>query len=377
MPDRPILSVREVHKSFKQVQVLRGVSFDITPGAFAVVYGLPGAGKSVLLRAIVGLESIDSGRITIRGTNVAGVHAGKRNIGYVPQSFALFPNRSVRDNIAYPLTLSGVDRSEISSAVDSIATMLQIREHLDKLPAHLSGGQKQRVAIARGLVKNTELFLLDDPLAGLDFKLRERLIDDLRELQDTLGATFIYTTSDPVESLGLAERLLALDGGSIVDDQPPLSMYRYPKHVFSAERVGFPAGNSVRTVVSTDGTRPSCEIPGIGTLVLPTATGLWDRREVTLVIKPEDVAFAIGSAATTSAVEFEARIQLREDLGGEEIVYLEVEGLPLRSVQRRGPDGYRGGDSVRLRIDAARIRVFDGRTGVFIANGEELIDARN
>ena len=233
MPDRPILSVREVHKSFKRVQVLRGVSFDIGPGAFAVVYGLPGAGKSVLLRAIVGLESIDSGRITIRGENVAGVHAGKRNIGYVPQSFALFPNRSVRDNIAYPLTLSGVDRSEISSAVDSIATMLQIREHLDKLPSQLSGGQKQRVAIARGLVKKTELFLLDDPLAGLDFKLRERLIDDLRELQDTLGATFIYATSDPVESLGLAERLLALDGGSIVDDRPPLSMYRYPTRIGS------------------------------------------------------------------------------------------------------------------------------------------------
>ena len=174
----------------------RPVLTDLTVSALAasltVIYGPPASGKSVLVRALTGLETPDAGRIILRGQDVTHEPPAERNIGYVPQSFALYPHLSVRANIAYPLDLAGVPAAEAREVVANAAAMLNIEEHLDKKPDQLSGGQKQRVAIARGIAKRTDFFVLDDPLAGLDFKLREQLVDDLRELNNATGASILY-----------------------------------------------------------------------------------------------------------------------------------------------------------------------------------------
>jgi len=378
MAERVILRVNGIQKAFRTNTVLRDVSFDVREKEFTVLYGLPGSGKSLIFRLIMGLDTADAGTIEIRGDDAISMLPGERNIGYVPQSFALFPDRSVHDNIAYPLTFTDMSKDEISHAVEEVAKMLQIQDHLQKLPSQTSGGQKQRVAIARGLVKKTEIYILDDPLAGLDFKLRERLVDDLRALQEQLGATFLYATSDPMETLSLGKRVLALDGGRIVDDQDPHSIYMTPKHRFSAERMSFPISNTIDGVVRRSDDRLYCDLPALGSLVLPDTSRPIEGQSVVAVIKPEDIEIALDeSGVDTPAIEFEAEILLREDLGAEQIVYLSVDGIELRSVQRHDYDGHLGNASCRFKIRTSRVGIYDGETGAFVSNTEELVDVGN
>ncbi|MFZ9702532.1 MAG: ABC transporter ATP-binding protein, partial [Candidatus Nanopelagicales bacterium] len=178
------LDVKGLSKSYGNKVVLDNLSFTAAMNDFSVVCGKPGNGKSVLVRTIMGLETVDAGSIIVRGKDVAQVSAGERNIGYVPQSFALYPHYSVKENIEYPLVLSKASEAEKKEAVERVSELLRIKDLLHKKPDQLSGGQKQRVAIARGLAKSTDVYVLDDPLVGLDFKLRERLIDDLRKTQE-------------------------------------------------------------------------------------------------------------------------------------------------------------------------------------------------
>ena len=171
----PVLCMEHITKWYGGTPVLVGLTLGAMSGQLTVVYGPPASGKSVLVRVLTGLEAPDAGRIILRGEDVTALAPAERNIGYVPQSFALYPHYSVRENIAYPLDLAGTPAAETRDVVASAAAMLKIEEHLDKTPDQLSGGQKQRVAIARGIAKQTDFFVLDDPLAGLDFKLREQL----------------------------------------------------------------------------------------------------------------------------------------------------------------------------------------------------------
>jgi len=213
-----IVELHNVSKSYGRKQVLRNISLTVQAGEFMVVYGLPVSGKSVLVRLITGLEKPDTGSVMLRGQDMTHFAPGDRNLGYVPQSFALYPHYSVYDNIAYPLTLAGAKKNEIDAEVQRAAKLLKIENFLDRKPDQLSGGQKQRVAIARGLVKRTEVFVLDDPLVGLDFKLRERLIEDLKATQEHLKITFIYTTSEAVEATQLATTIAIMHHGEIVSD---------------------------------------------------------------------------------------------------------------------------------------------------------------
>ena len=190
----------------------------------------------------MGLEEPDGGDIILRGDNVRHMPPKVRNIGYVPQDFALIPHKTIFENIAYPLRLIKKSTLEIKPVVQRAASMLSIEELLDKLPTQLSGGQKQRVAVARGIVKETDIYLFDDPLAGLDFKLRERLIDDLRRLQEEIAACFIYATSDPIESLTLAASIAVLHEGQLRNRGAPVHLFRSPSP-FHHRYMGFPRAN--------------------------------------------------------------------------------------------------------------------------------------
>ncbi|UCF91635.1 MAG: ABC transporter ATP-binding protein, partial [Desulfobacterales bacterium] len=239
----PAIELREISKKYRRVPVLQDLNLTIEAGTFTVVFGSPACGKSVLVRLITGLERPNAGQILLRGQPVTKLDSGQRNIGYVPQSFALYPHYRVYDNIAYPLDLIKFPKRQTAAAVGEIAAQLKIDHLLNKYPDQLSGGEKQRVALARGVVKHTDIYILDDPLVGLDFKLREQMFDDLKQMQEALLATFLYTTSDPLEALALADQVAVLEGGRIVEAGPLEKLYRQPGHRRTMELLGFPQSN--------------------------------------------------------------------------------------------------------------------------------------
>ncbi len=238
-----VVEFKGVSKKYSDLLILEDINLSVRQDDFMVIYGMPSSGKTVLLRLLMGLEEPDAGDIILRGENVRHMPPKIRNIGYVPQDFALIPHKTIFENIAYPLRLMKKSTREIKPVVQRAASMLSIEELLDKLPTQLSGGQKQRVAVARGIVKETDIYLFDDPLAGLDFKLRERLIDDLRRLQDEIAACFIYATSDPIESLTLAASIAVLHERTIAEIGDPQSIYLNPRHLSTMDILGFPRAN--------------------------------------------------------------------------------------------------------------------------------------
>jgi ABC-type sugar transport system ATPase subunit len=361
----PILRFLDIHKTYGRTEVLRGVDLDVMPGDFMVMYGSPASGKSVLMRILMGLEHADSGSILLRGEDVTRAAAADRSIGYVPQSFALYPHISVRDNIAYPLKLAGVTGAEANDIVDRSAEMLRITEHLPKRPDQLSGGQKQRVAIARGIAKQSDLYVLDDPLAGLDFKLREQLVEDLRTLKNETRATFLYTTSDVVEAMTLADTLAVLDRGAVVESGFPAGLYDAPANLRTMALVGFPPANFFVGSVRQHNGRAVCQT---ALFEAPVALTAPIEGQVIIGIRPEHVRVAAGHGDGNGTIELPARILLREDLGGEEIVYLESGGETLTSVDRHT---LAGGDltGVVVQIRPSDIALFHPGDGERVGRG--------
>jgi len=358
--------MENISKAYGGTPALTDLSFAAMPGDLTVVYGPPAAGKSVLVRVLTGLEQPDAGRIFLRGQDVTHEAPAERNIGYVPQSFALYPHLSVRSNISYPLDLAHVPSSESREVVATAAAMLKIEEHLDKKPDQLSGGQKQRVAIARGIAKRTDFFVLDDPLAGLDFKLREQLVDDLRALSTATGASILYVTSDVIEALTLADELAVLAAGTIIEHGVPETLYREPRSLGTMALVGFPPSNFLGGTLERRGDAIWCvtslfEFPAD----VPSNTAPGD---VIVGFRPERIHLShhTGSQDGTNGrtLQFLASIVLREDLGGEDIVYFAAGGESFTMVDR---DHERGDDldqQVTVSIYPRDLAVFDGATGL-------------
>ena len=369
----PILQFQSIEKRYGRTEVLLDVSLAIATGDFAVIYGPPASGKSVLMRLLMGLEQPSGGRIVLRGEDVTNVSAADRSIGYVPQSFALYPHVSVRDNIAYPLHLMRVPEAASAPVVAHAAEMLRISDLLEKRPDQLSGGQKQRVAIARGIAKQTDIFVLDDPLAGLDFKLREQLVEDLRGLQAATRATFLYATSDVVEAMTLADTLALLTGGRIVEVGEPAPMYADPQRVQTMALVGFPPANFLEAVVERRVDGAWCRT---ALFEAPVDVAIVPDRPVRVGIRPEHVQIVPGdsplalngAAAANGLVRMAGRVVLREDLGGEEIVYVETRHGTLTAVDRHTLEGSDLSD-VTVEVRPECLALFHEVTGERIGRG--------
>jgi ABC-type sugar transport system ATPase subunit len=302
--------LQNVSRLYRGLRALDDVTVEIASKSLTVLCGPPAAGKSVLLRLLVGLEQPDTGRLLINDRDITSVPAAQRRIGYVPQSFALFPHVSVFDNIAYPMALQKVARAEIERRVGQVAEILRIKALLAKRPAQLSGGEKQRTAIARGMLKNADLFLLDDPLVGLDFKLRESLMEDLKDMRAELGATFLYVTSDSLEALTMAEDIIVLDAGRVVDANAAAALYHQPRHLRAAELVGFPRCNVLPGVLDAGGV---CRT-GIVNFRLAQPTTF--VGEVAVAARPEHIRHTPAGAPAT--------IRLMENIGAECVVYFQA-----------------------------------------------------
>jgi multiple sugar transport system ATP-binding protein len=275
----------------------------------------------------------------------------------VPQSFALFPHVSVFDNIAYPMALQNVGRAEIERRVDQVAEILRIKPLLPKRPAQLSGGEKQRTAIARGMLKNADLFLLDDPLVGLDFKLRESLMEDLKDMRAELGATFLYVTSDSLEALTMAEDMIVLDAGRVMDANSAAALYHRPRHLRAAELVGFPRCNVLPGVLEAGGL---CR------------TGIVDFR----LAQPSNFVGAVAVAARPEHIRHTptgapATIRLLENIGAECVVYFQAgEETLVTSVPSPSVAHLDMGSPFPFAVTPEGLLVYDRATGALLGRGE-------
>lgn len=361
-----VLEVRSLSKRYGSVSVLDNLSMTVNRGDFAVLSGVPSSGKSVVLRLVLGLEAPTAGQVILRGTDVSGEGPEARNIGYVPQSFALFPNKSVRDNITYPMRLDKAPKAAIEAALERVCSLLTITDLLEKRPDQLSGGQKQRVAIARGLAKETDFFVLDDPLVGLDFKLRERLMDDLKHTRSALNVTFLYSTSDTLESLLLATSVAILANGTVVEQGALADMYAEPRSAESLRGLGFPEANFFASTLRRIGGETVCEtVFGDVHVALEGGTS---ANDVIVGLRPEHVRLGEprpGSLAVDAEVEF------MEDVGGSEILYLSSAGTPLVTVLGASSELLAAARMGRVRasIVPEDLIVFNANTKVRIGRG--------
>ena len=239
------VSIRDVHKSFGPVEVVKGLSIDITPGEFLVLLGPSGCGKTTALRMVAGLETVNAGEILIGDEDVTGVLPKYRDVAMVFQSYALYPHKTVAENIGFPLKVRGLDKAECDAQVRDAAAQVHLGDYLDRLPKQLSGGQRQRVALARAIVRRPSVFLMDEPLSNLDAKLRGYMRAELKHMQHALGVTTIYVTHDQIEAMTLAHRVAIMESGILQQIDTPRQIYEAPANLFVAGFIGAPPMNFI------------------------------------------------------------------------------------------------------------------------------------
>ena len=362
------LVVRQLQKRYGTRPVLDGVDLEVPDQGLTVVFGGPGSGKSTLLRVVAGLEAADAGTVWLRGQDVTRTAPQDRQLAYVPQNFALYPQMTAFENIAYPLRLRREPSSTITQRVREIAETLRIEDVLSQRPDQLSGGQKQRVAIARGLIKRADIYLLDDPLIGLDYKVRERLVEELRDLQERLGALFLYATSDPLESLLLGDFIAVLDHGRIVDHGTPDALYEAPRHLWTRLNLGFPLTNAVggRLQKTADGWQ--VVTPWFRTAVELDPPADHDERPVWATFRAERITLEPSDG--TNPLTFAAEIVLEEDIGAETVLYLTAaDGAELYALVPHREGAAPGPGSVTVGFRPDDVMLYDAKTQMGIGRG--------
>ncbi|MDZ4395162.1 ABC transporter ATP-binding protein [Cypionkella sp.] len=232
------ITIRDVVKTYGNFRATDQVSLDIEPGEFITLLGPSGSGKTTLLNLLAGFQRLDSGEILVDGQRIDQVPTHKRGFGMVFQSYALFPNMTVSQNVAFPLRMAGADRATTDRRVAETLEIMRLSEHAQKSPSQMSGGQQQRVAIARAIVMRPKVVLMDEPLSALDRRLRESIQIEIRDLHQTIGSTILFVTHDQSEALTMSDRIAVMDAGKIIQIARPAEIYRHPKTQFVASFVG-------------------------------------------------------------------------------------------------------------------------------------------
>lgn len=339
---------------------VRDVTLDIADGELLVLVGPSGCGKSTVLRLIAGLETVSGGRITIADRDVTGIPPQQRDLAMVFQSYALYPHKSVRDNLAFALEVRKMPAAEIETRVRAAATGLGIESLLDRKPAQLSGGQRQRVALGRAIVREPRAFLLDEPLSNLDPLLRAGTRAELALLHRRLGATMVYVTHDQEEAMTLATRMAVMNGGIIEQVGAPLEIFDRPLTTFVAQFVGTPAMNLWPAVVSCDGGTPRATAASFA-LDLPEAAATSasvNGAEIVIGIRPHDVAITPPGRG-----DVEGDVELVEALGAWATTHVRVgQGQDLMRVAALTAPTARAGDRIGLQFRRDRLQWFDAVT---------------
>lgn len=350
------VTLSELKKSYGRTEVIHGVDMDIADGEFIVIVGPSGCGKSTLLRMVAGLEGVTSGEVRIDGERVNEKEPMERDIAMVFQNYALYPHMSVFDNMAYGLKIAGTPRPEIRERVGEAARLLQLEEYLDRRPRQLSGGQRQRVAMGRAIVRQPQVFLMDEPLSNLDAKLRVQTRTQIASLQRRLGVTTVYVTHDQTEALTMGDRICVLKDGVLQQVGSPSDLYETPTNVFVAGFIGSPAMNLFPANVADGGVQFGSAIAPVSRDVLASTS----EKNVTVGVRPEDLII------NTNGEGLSVEIDLVEELGADGYLYghIDVEGQRVDIVARvDGRSHPHSGETVYLTPEPKHVHVFDTASG--------------
>jgi multiple sugar transport system ATP-binding protein len=336
------LEIRALRKRFGNLEILKGIDISLEKGGFLVLVGPSGCGKSTLLNTIAGLESITSGEILIGGQPVNDLHPSKRDIAMVFQSYALYPNMSVAENIAFGMEMRGVPKPEREKAVASVAKTLQIEHLLTRRPSQLSGGQRQRVAMGRALVRQPRVFLFDEPLSNLDAKLRVDMRVEIKRLHQQTGTTIVYVTHDQIEAMTLATKIAVLKDGELQQVGTPAEIYNSPSNLFVADFMGSPAMNLLEgTVQGVNGARRIVLERSEGQpIVLPVPASadegkLSDGGKIIFGIRPEAVNDKDGvDRGAKSVATFDGKVEIVEPAGSDTFVVTRAAGKEVTARMR-------------------------------------------
>ncbi len=358
--------LENVRVAYDGREVVRDASFSVESGELAVLVGRSGSGKTSLLRAITGYAPLASGRVVVGGRDVTGQPPAQRDIAMVFQSYALYPHMTVDENWRFPLQAAKVPKAEQDARVGRVAETLQMRRLLNRYPRELSGGQQQRVAMGRALVRQPQLFLLDEPLGALDAKLRVEARSAFKSLQRELGTTTLYVTHDQAEAQALGSKIVVLDDGVVQQVGTPDEIYDDPANTFVAGLFGSPPMNFLPGTLRRNGDGVMVEsgplavelLPGVGKAVLAAGGG----GDVTLGVRPEAIARATGPGPGVAA----GRVYVTEPIGHNVLVDVRLGEALVRVrghrddelLARLAPD-----DEVFVAVDPARVLVFDRASG--------------
>lgn len=346
------------------VQAVFDFNLDINDKEFIVFVGPSGCGKSTTLRMIAGLEEISEGTLYIDGEVMNEVSPKDRNIAMVFQNYALYPHMTVFDNMAFGLKLQKVDKKEIKKKVDKAAEMLELTNLLDRKPAALSGGQRQRVALGRAIVRDADIFLMDEPLSNLDAKLRVQMRTEISKIHDQLNTTTIYVTHDQTEAMSMASRIVVMKDGYIQQVGTPEEIYDKPANIFVANFIGSPPMNFFNGRVKDD-------LIIVGNENIPltseqiTALKPYQDKEIIVGIRPESFKVNMENPSSKS---MKATIENIEMLGDESILYANArEAASQIAVKAQGKfKGIAKGDEINLDINLDEVHLFDKDTSMRI-----------
>ncbi|BCG80922.1 ABC transporter ATP-binding protein [Mesorhizobium sp. 113-3-3] len=345
------VAISKVAKAFGTVKVLHEVSVDIADGQFVVLVGPSGCGKSTLLRMVAGLETVSGGTIAIGDRVVNHLPPAKRDIAMVFQNYALYPHKTVEQNMAFALKLRKTDPAVVAERVKRAADILDLNPYLKRYPRQLSGGQRQRVAMGRAIVRNPQVFLFDEPLSNLDAKLRVQMRTEIKELHQRLKTTTIYVTHDQIEAMTMADKIVVMRDGRIEQVGAPLELFDRPANLFVAGFIGSPSMNLLKGVVRK-GDKPGVDISGT---VFPIAdNAAQDGQAVVYGVRPEHLEIHPDGVP--------AKISVVEPTGSETLVFLRFGDGEMVALFRERHD-FKPGDTLTLKPRLDQIHLFDAETG--------------
>ncbi|KKL48801.1 hypothetical protein LCGC14_2321860 [marine sediment metagenome] len=346
------VKIDKVFKRYGSVQVMHGVSVDIEDGEFVVLVGPSGCGKSTLLRMLAGLEEVSEGTISIGDRVVNDVLPKERDIAMVFQSYALYPHKTVYDNIGFPLKMAKRPQAEIEEKVANAANILDLTKYLDRYPKALSGGQRQRVAMGRAIVRDPQVFLFDEPLSNLDAKLRVTMRVEIKELHQRLKTTIVYVTHDQIEAMTMADKIVVMRDGRVEQIGAPLDLYDNPANVFVAGFIGSPSMNFVHGKIAVQDGRKQFLSDGGLALPLPDTTAP-EGQPVTYGVRPEHIH--IGPEGIP------VKVVVVEPTGSETQVFAKANGEMLDAIVKDRISA-RPGSEIGFQIDTSRVHLFDRNT---------------
>ncbi len=347
------IKIKNLHKSFGEVKVLKNINLDIPDKEFVVLVGPSGCGKSTLLRLIAGLETMNEGEISIGDKLVNDLSPKDREIAMVFQDYALYPHLTVKDNLAFGLKMRKVSKPEIEVRIKKAAEILQLSTLMDRKPRQLSGGQRQRVAIGRAIVRNPQAFLFDEPLSNLDAKLRGEMRVEIAKLHNTLESTMVYVTHDQVEAMSLGDKIVLMNNGEIQQIGTPMDVFSYPKNIFVASFIGTPTMNFIRGNITSDNYFVSS---GFKTSIA-FLSNQYSGKEVVLGVRPDRLYTELKADRQKFC---SANIEVTEVLGSDTILFCDVNGTKFK-VAVETEHKYKHGDKVEIYI-GSYLHLFDTQT---------------